>query len=281
MKRTLSIISLLGFGIYLLSCQQNASRQEEGSALGSAVHVSLSVKNIRESKIFYQKLGFRELEGRDSGEHPWAVLSDGSIFLMLSQNPFPSPALTYYASDMDNRVQKFQEKGIRFEDIITREGRFSAAVLKAPNGPGLSLIRYDSQALPLRPPVHSFRFGEFARIDLPTANFEATKQFFTRLGFHILTDTPEPDRFALLTDGLITIGIHPNFPVPTPVLTYETDEWQNLPSRLAAEKIPFTAVVPQNQMESTGILLESPDGQVIFLQPKTKEPQASNRSIGN
>lgn len=55
--------------------------------------VSLAVKDIKASKIFYEKLGFSQVAGET--ENGWAVLKNGDVKIGLFQNMFPRNTLTF------------------------------------------------------------------------------------------------------------------------------------------------------------------------------------------
>jgi catechol 2,3-dioxygenase-like lactoylglutathione lyase family enzyme len=58
-----------------------------------AFSVSLSVNNIEESKVFYQKLGF-EIVGGDQSQH-WLILKNGEHTIGLFQGMFEGNIMTF------------------------------------------------------------------------------------------------------------------------------------------------------------------------------------------
>jgi len=58
-----------------------------------AFSVSLSVKNIEESKVFYQKLGFEKVGGEQSQN--WLILRNGDHTIGLFQGMFEGNIMTF------------------------------------------------------------------------------------------------------------------------------------------------------------------------------------------
>ncbi len=57
--------------------------------------VSLAVKDIASSKAFYEKLGFRQLEGLGGVDEKWLILQNGSATIGLFQDMFDENILTF------------------------------------------------------------------------------------------------------------------------------------------------------------------------------------------
>ncbi len=63
------------------------------------------VKDLTKSIEYWQVLGFQMLSKQDS-PYPWAIISDGlSIVGLHETKDFSYPAITYFASDMRNKIQ--------------------------------------------------------------------------------------------------------------------------------------------------------------------------------
>ena len=70
------------------------------------------VKNLDNSILFWEKLGFKFLSKRTS-PYPWAILSDGMAIVGLHQtNNFTSPTITFFASDMKAKIEKLKKFGL-------------------------------------------------------------------------------------------------------------------------------------------------------------------------
>jgi hypothetical protein len=70
------------------------------------------VKNLENSIIFWEKLGYRSLS-KKSSPYPWAILSDGLGIVGLHQtNDFAMPTITFFASDMKDKIEKLKQAGL-------------------------------------------------------------------------------------------------------------------------------------------------------------------------
>lgn len=58
-----------------------------------AFSISLAVNNIKESKIFYEKLGFSEFKGGIS--HKWLIMKNGDAVIGLFEKMFDENIITF------------------------------------------------------------------------------------------------------------------------------------------------------------------------------------------
>ena len=68
--------------------------------LGRFLEISVHAPNVLESLEFYQKLGFTQAQVGEAWAHPYAVVSDGRLFIGLHQYEFDSPSLTFVKPDL-------------------------------------------------------------------------------------------------------------------------------------------------------------------------------------
>lgn len=110
-----------------------------------AFSISLAVKDIKESRDFYRKLGFTEVGGEISQN--WLILRNGNLTLGLFQDMFEKNILTFNpgwdaeAKDLDEFVdirelqRKLKEKGLTLmteaDETTTGPASFS---LEDPDG---------------------------------------------------------------------------------------------------------------------------------------------------
>ncbi len=87
-----------------------------------AFSVSLTVRNLRESKAFYEKLGFTEFAG-DAAQN-WLILKNGDAVLGLFQGMFEKNLLTFNPG-WDSNAQPVR----RFTDVRELQKRLKAAGL--------------------------------------------------------------------------------------------------------------------------------------------------------
>lgn len=73
---------------------------------------AIPVKDLDNSISFWGKLGFTTLS-KMSSSYPWAILSDGLAIIGLHQTKdFEGPTITYFASDMKQKIENLKHKEI-------------------------------------------------------------------------------------------------------------------------------------------------------------------------
>lgn len=104
--------------------------------------VSLTVKDIKTSIEFYEKLGFEIIEGGhlnkafpDSETSKWRILQSGTTVIGLFQGMFDQNIMTFNPKDVRSVQRELQAKGIALvkEADLTTEGPESI-VLIDPDG---------------------------------------------------------------------------------------------------------------------------------------------------
>jgi predicted lactoylglutathione lyase len=110
-----------------------------------AFSVSLSVNNIEESKVFYQKLGF-EIVGGDQSQH-WLILKNGEHIIGLFQGMFEGNIMTFNPGwdqncktiesfvDIRDLLKEFEAQGVTIlQNAMTGESGPSSFSIKDPDG---------------------------------------------------------------------------------------------------------------------------------------------------
>jgi catechol 2,3-dioxygenase-like lactoylglutathione lyase family enzyme len=110
-----------------------------------AFSVSLSVNNIEESKVFYQKLGF-EIVGGDQSQH-WLVLQNGDHKVGLFQGMFEGNIMTFNPgwdqsrktlesfTDVRELLKELEVQGVNIvQKSINGESGPSSFAIKDPDG---------------------------------------------------------------------------------------------------------------------------------------------------
>ncbi|MEJ2637816.1 MAG: hypothetical protein P8184_21340 [Calditrichia bacterium] len=263
----LILIFVIAICFFSAGCSKKEEVKSSNSklTLGNKAQISVSVSNLKISLPYYRKLGFRKIEARDTGKNPWALISDGTIFIMLSQNKFPSPALTYFAADMEGRVDRMKQLGITFSDIATKKGKFVSAVLRDPNGLGITLIRFDANDLPNSQDTSYTKLGKFGEFSIPTNNLENSLLFWKTVGFSIEHRSQQPYPWAVLTDGQMTLGIHETDEYDAPVITYYSQDSARRIAQLKSDGIVFQKEFADENGQINNAILHAPDNQLFFI----------------
>ena len=95
------------------------------------------VTDLDESIGFWAKLGFTVLS-KFTSPYPWAIISDGLSVVGLHQTKnFDYPAITFFAADMTEKINKIKENGI---DDIKETGKGNV-VLNTPEKQHINLFK--------------------------------------------------------------------------------------------------------------------------------------------
>ena len=88
-------------------------------AIGMFGELAQPVKDLKASLIFWQALGYDQVS-EYGAPYPWAIATDGRMVVGLHQSvEFDTPAVTYFASDMSQKVEALRKKGIEgFEEAM-------------------------------------------------------------------------------------------------------------------------------------------------------------------
>ncbi len=94
------------------------------------------VKELAASIAFWEKLGFVALS-KFTSPYPWAIMSDGLAVVGLHQtNHFTKPAITYFAKDMKEKIEKLKAGGL---ENYTEQGS-SNIILTTPEKQTINLF---------------------------------------------------------------------------------------------------------------------------------------------
>ncbi len=110
-----------------------------------AFSVSLSVKDIEESKIFYQKIGFEKIGGEQSQN--WLILRNGDHTIGLFQGMFEGNIMTFNPgwdkncktlesyTDIRELLKEFEAQGVNIiQKSINGESGPSSLSIQDPDG---------------------------------------------------------------------------------------------------------------------------------------------------
>jgi predicted lactoylglutathione lyase len=255
--------------LIMLSCTSGNDRlSPQDSLIGEIVQISLSCKNTEKSLQFYQKLNYAILDVQLDAQVPWALISDGSHLIMLSQNEFPSPALTIYGKSLPDRLRKLQNLVLDIETIPDQNGKLKSAVIQNPTTLGITLIDFDITLLPKPKRQSNFVLGEFSGIKIPVSDIRAAVEFWRKLEFKSQKKKDIP--LTLLHDQLqIKVDLVQQDFINNPALSYTNTNEKNLirtleNAQIGYKKVPFE--------QKSWMLLESPDQQVIFVELAGRPP---------
>jgi catechol 2,3-dioxygenase-like lactoylglutathione lyase family enzyme len=204
------------------------------SKLGDVACVSITTPDLDSSVAFYSKLGFSKIASNEF-PFPWAQVSDGSLLITLRKDNTPYIGLTYYVSDLDKVVTDLEKQGIEFAQKPKPGDPLKRYYIKSPDGFTIILANNlggfkqptGTTLLTMKPTDYNTAdkypnklcgaFGEFAH---PVADLKTSLAFWEKLGFKNTGTMNEPYPHAILSDGLMIIGLHQTTHFTYPAITY-------------------------------------------------------------
>jgi catechol 2,3-dioxygenase-like lactoylglutathione lyase family enzyme len=204
------------------------------SKLGEVACVYITTPDLDSSVAFYEKLGFPKIAS-NTFPVPWAQVSDGSLLIMMRKDATPYMGLTYYVSDIETVVGQLEKDGIVFTQKPKEGDAIKRYYFKSPDGfnimlasnlggftqpHGLNLMTMDQKDYNSADKYPNKQCGAFGEFCHPVKDLDKSIAFWEKLGFKSATKMNEPYPHAILSDGLMIIGLHQTDHFNYPAITY-------------------------------------------------------------
>jgi catechol 2,3-dioxygenase-like lactoylglutathione lyase family enzyme len=227
--------------------------------LGRFLEYSIPTQDIRASLEFYGKLGFSQAEVGETWTHPYAVVTDGRLYLGLHQEPGASAALTFVKPDVLHELGALESRGVKFEFRRLGNDVFNELGWLDPSGHLIRLIEARTFS-PVKRAGKSL-CGYFLEIALPAPDRELAKQYWEQFGFVGLDEPDGALPHVACTSDSIDIGLYEPAQLRLPTLVFDTDDVSEAKKRLADAGIEASRAAPARP----AVLLAAPEGTSILL----------------
>ncbi len=232
--------------------------------LGNYAHISISVRSLRESAPFYDKIGFTKVWSSKAPQ-PWELLTDGSVNIHLYESYFSSPALHYFSAAMDDKIMHLRRLGFNTELHCSKDGTRKQHNFLDPNEVSIMLMHHDGEQMPKPNGVSQSLLGTFGELSINTDNLKASLLFWDKLGFRQTMTSERPYSWSILTDGVITIGLHQTAILSAPALSYFAANVAERLEQLERNSIPIMHELRNESGVIEGAILCAPDRQLFAL----------------
>jgi len=190
--------------------------------------------NLDSSLAFYDKLGFKTV-ATNTFPVPWAQTSDGSLLIMMRKDATPYIGLTYYANDIDKTVAELEQTGIEFAQKPKESDPIKRYYIKTPDGfnimlannlggfsqpTGITMMNMKQEDYRSAEKYPNRQCGVFGEFSHPVADLQTSIAFWKKLGFEVKGQMTTPYPHAILTDGLMIVGLHQTKNFNYPAITY-------------------------------------------------------------
>ena len=233
--------------------------------IGRFLEISIRTPAIGESLEFYESLGFVQAAVGETWSHPYAVVTDGHLFIGLHGREIPSPSLTFVLPELQLGVGRLKERGVKFEAEHLGDDVFNHAQLLDPGGLSVTLLEARTFSPPqLDAPIES-ACGYFSELGMPARAADAARAFWESVGFVALDEQAQPfPRIPLVSDGL-DLALYRTRALRQPVLTFEDSEMPQRLARLRERGIAVSDEMPDTLDEAGNGVLIAPEGTRLLL----------------
>lgn len=233
--------------------------------LGRFLEISIHTPVIQESVEFYQSLGFRQAPVGETWPHPYAVVTDGRLFIGLHGALIRSPALTFVLPRLADAVEALRDRGVDFDQERLGADVFNQVAFKDPNGHTVNILEARTFSPPDLDAVVATTCGYFSEYGIPTRNPAASRDFWEPLGFVALDEESQPFARTPLTSDRLNLGMYRTRALRQPVLTFEDADMRERLTRLRERGFKLSDEMPDGLDDATNAILEAPEGTRLLL----------------
>ena len=204
------------------------------SKLGETACVYITTPHLDSSVAVYEKLGFTKI-GSNTFPAPWAQVSDGSLLIMMRKDTTPYIGLTYYVTDIEKLVAQSEKEGIVFVSKPKEGDLIKRYYIKSPDGfnimlasnlgafqqpTGMTMLNMKQEDFSVANKYPNKQCGVFGEFAQPVSDLNASVAFWKKPGFKTSAEMKDPYPHAILSDGLMIIGLHQTTHFTYPAVTY-------------------------------------------------------------
>ena len=238
--------------------------------LGRFLEVSLHTPAIIESLEFYESLGFAQASVGETWPYPYAVVTDGRLFLGLHGAVVRSPTLTFVHPKLAHGIEGLRSRGVMFEQERLGDDVFNQASFSDPTGLGVNVIEARTFSPPQLEAGSGSACGYFAELGLPVRETEAARAFWEPLGFVALDEESEPFPRTSLTSDFINLSLYRTRAFRQPLLTFEDTDMSERLARLRQRGFTISDEMPDSLDAGDNGVLIAPEGtRLLLLQATT------------
>jgi hypothetical protein len=232
--------------------------------LGRFLEITVHTPAIQESLEFYETLGFVQAPVGETWPHPYAVVTDGRLFLGLHGAVVPSPALTFVLPELAHGVERLKGLGVTFDQERLGSDVFNQAVFHDPAGVCVNLVEARTFSPPERDAVVT-TCGYFSEFGIPLKETDAARNFWEPLGFVALDEELRPFARTTLTSDSLNLALYRTRAFRQPLLTFEDRDMRERLARMRERGFILSDEMPDSLDDSTNAVLIAPEGTRLLL----------------
>jgi catechol 2,3-dioxygenase-like lactoylglutathione lyase family enzyme len=233
--------------------------------LGRFLEISLHTPDIQASLAFYESLGFVQATTGETWTHPYAVVTDGRLFLGLHGRECPPIALTYVQPNLSMHASRLHALGIEFNSEHFDSASFNQASFADPHGLRVNVLEARTFSPPAVEPGFQSTCGYFSELGVPVRDYQLGREFWESLGFVGMEPETEPLPRLSLTGDFLNLALYRSRALRQPVLTFEDADMTERIARLREKKFALTDEMPDSLDAASNAVLIAPEGTRLLL----------------
>jgi catechol 2,3-dioxygenase-like lactoylglutathione lyase family enzyme len=231
--------------------------------LGRFLEVSVHSPDLPESLAFYESLGFVQAVTGDARPHPYAVVTDGRLYLGLHGTGDDEPTLTWVHPDLATHAPRLEALGIGLEFARLGAEQLHEVGFLDPAGQRVTMLEARTFSPPAAPSKPS-DLGYFEEFGIPTPDLERCAAFWEALGFVAFEPERLPFTRIVATGRDLNLGFY-DVDLRSPVLAFSAPD---MPERIAVLRergLRFAGRLPRGMNAREHALLIAPEGTGVLL----------------
>lgn len=236
---------------------------------GRFLEISVRAPEILESIAFYEGLGFQQAVTNETWSHPYAVMTDGRLFLGLHRQALSSPTLCFVQADLARHATQLRAMGIDFDRERLGSDSFNELSFHDPNGQHIRLLEARTFSPPDIGAAYSSSCGYFVEYGMPVKDFDSARQFWEAIGFIAMDEESQPFQRVSLTSDHLNLGLHRSRAIRQPVLVFEDPNMRERLARLKEQGVELSDEMPDSLDERSNAVLIAPEGTRLLLMQTT------------
>jgi catechol 2,3-dioxygenase-like lactoylglutathione lyase family enzyme len=233
--------------------------------LGRFLEISIHTPDIQASLEFYESLGFIQASVSETWPYPYAVVTDGRLFLGLHGGFVRSPALTFVVPELARGIERLRESGISFDQERLGNDVFNQASFTDPCGQCINLLEARTFSPPSDSGLVQTSCGYFVEYGIPVRDAASCRTFWEPLGFVAMDEEHDPFPRTPLTSDHLNLGLYRTRALRQPVLSFEDPDMRERLTRLKERGMRLLDEMPDSLDDSTNAIVEAPEGTRLLL----------------
>jgi catechol 2,3-dioxygenase-like lactoylglutathione lyase family enzyme len=239
------------------------------ATLGRFLEVGVHAPDIVASLAFYESLGFTQATAGETWSHPYAVVTDGRLFVGLHAAQIPTPTLTYVLANLNRHLDALRALGIEFEFEQLGSEEFNRVVFRDPSGLAVQLLEARTFSPPLLEQHADTSCGYFSELGLPTKDFASSRGFWEPLGFVAWEEEQVPFRRMSVTSDRFNLGLYQTRALKSSTFTFVDSQMRERIAELSARGFTLSDEMPDALAVGENAVLIAPEGTRLLLLSET------------